>query len=76
MKILNLYYSQTGNTEKIANRISLALKNSGHEITMIEAEKTLRIDLTSKTCTAKQSLQSQQLRFAGKRTTCIRKVPI
>jgi flavodoxin len=39
MKILNLYYSQTGNTEKIARKISLAIKNSGHEITMIEAEK-------------------------------------
>jgi flavodoxin len=59
MKILNLYYSQTGNTEKIARKISSALKKSGHKLTMIEAEKTLRIDLTSKTCTAKQSLQSQ-----------------
>jgi flavodoxin len=39
MKISNLYYSQTGNTEKIARKISLAIKNSGHEITMIEAEK-------------------------------------
>ena len=45
MKILNLYYSQTRNTEKIAYRISSALKNSGHEITMIKAEKNLKIDL-------------------------------
>jgi flavodoxin len=39
MKILNLYYSQTGNTEKIARKISSALKKSGHKLTMIEAEK-------------------------------------
>jgi len=45
MNILNLYYSQTGNTEKIAHRISSALKNSGHEITLIKAEKNLNIDL-------------------------------
>jgi flavodoxin len=31
MKILNLYYSQTGNTEKIARKISSALKKSGHD---------------------------------------------
>ena len=45
MKILNLYYSQTGNTEKIAHKISSALENCGHEITMVKAEKNLRIDL-------------------------------
>jgi flavodoxin len=39
MKILNLYYSPTGNTEKTSRKIPSALKNSGHEITMIEAEK-------------------------------------
>lgn len=47
MKILNLYYSQTGNTEKNAHRISSALKNSGHETNIIKAEKNLKIDLLS-----------------------------
>jgi len=47
MKILNLYYSQTGNTLKIARKISSALENSGHKITLLEAAKNLEVDLLS-----------------------------
>jgi len=45
MKILNLYHSQTGNTKEIALRISSALKNSNHEVILLQAEKNLKIDL-------------------------------
>jgi len=31
MKILNLYYIPTGNTEKIARKISSALKKNGYD---------------------------------------------
>ena len=32
MKILNLYYSSTGNTEKVATRIAATAAQLGHEV--------------------------------------------
>ena len=39
MKILNIYYSATGNTEKIANVISETAKKEGHEVETIKVTK-------------------------------------
>lgn len=47
MNILNLYYSQTGNTQKIAETIASALEAEGHRLTTVRAEKHLDIDLLS-----------------------------
>jgi flavodoxin len=47
MKILNFYYSGTGNTEKIANRIDQALRELGHEVDSIKvsADSAADVDL-------------------------------
>lgn len=36
MKILNLYFSSTGNTEKVANRITRTVQQLGHEIDTVK----------------------------------------
>jgi hypothetical protein len=36
MKILNLYFSSTGNTEKVAQRISAAAAQAGHEVDTVK----------------------------------------
>jgi flavorubredoxin len=36
MKILNLYFSSTGNTEKVAQRIAATVKQAGHEIDTVK----------------------------------------
>ncbi len=45
MDILNLYYSQTGNTKKIAQRIEAAASSLGHTVTTLQASKDLDVDL-------------------------------
>jgi len=45
MKILNLYHSQTGNTEMIARRIAATLTDAGHQADTVKAEKGLDIDI-------------------------------
>lgn len=45
MKVLNLYHSQTGNTEKIALRIEQTLTRSGHDVTTLQAAKDLVVDI-------------------------------
>jgi hypothetical protein len=44
MKILNLYFSATGNTEKVAKRIEKTLLEIGHEVKTLKVTKDL--DLT------------------------------
>ncbi len=39
MKILNIYYSATGNTEKIANIITETAKKEGHDVETIKITK-------------------------------------
>jgi menaquinone-dependent protoporphyrinogen IX oxidase len=36
MKILNLYFSSTGNTEKVAQRISATAAQEGHEVDTVK----------------------------------------
>jgi hypothetical protein len=45
MRILNLYHSQTGNTEKIARRIAETATSLGHTVDTLQAEKELESDL-------------------------------
>ena len=46
MKVLNLYFSATGNTEKVAMRISEAAQESGHEVdTLKVTSKDIQIDI-------------------------------
>lgn len=45
MKVLNLYFSATGNTEKVAKRIEDAAKNAGHEVDTVKVVKDLELDV-------------------------------
>ena len=45
MRILNLYHSQTGNTEKIALRIADTATRLGHTVDTLAAAKELEVDL-------------------------------
>jgi len=45
MNTLNLYYSSTGNTEKVAGRIDQALKELGHNHDSINAGEKTEVDL-------------------------------
>ena len=45
MKILNLYYSSTGNTEKVAKGIAATVEQLGHEIDTVKIEGDRDIDL-------------------------------
>ena len=45
MKILNLYYSSTGNTEKVAARIALTAANLGHEVDTVKIAGVADVDL-------------------------------
>jgi hypothetical protein len=47
MNILNLYHSQTGNTEKLALRIGHTAEALGHTVATLRAEKELDIDIIS-----------------------------
>jgi len=44
MRIINVYHSQTGNTEKIARTIDDTLNAMGHEVETLKVEKGLEID--------------------------------
>ena len=41
MKILNLYYSATGNTDKVAVQIERAARKESHEVTTVKVPKIL-----------------------------------
>jgi Flavodoxin domain len=45
MKILNLYFSSTGNTEKVARRITDTVKNLGHQIDTVKVTGDQDLDL-------------------------------
>jgi Flavodoxin domain len=47
MKILNLYFSSTGNTEKVAERITATVKQLGHDIDTIKLAGDQDLDLLS-----------------------------
>ena len=45
MKILNLYYSSTGNTEKVAQEIERAAREAGHEIKTVKVKADSEVDI-------------------------------
>ncbi len=46
MKVLNLYYTLSGNTEKVANRIERTVQDMGHEINKVKVtSNTDEVDL-------------------------------
>lgn len=45
MKVLNLYYSSTGNTIKVAETITVTLEELGHEVTGVRIKKDTHIDV-------------------------------
>ncbi|MEX2722581.1 MAG: flavodoxin family protein [Candidatus Freyarchaeota archaeon] len=46
MKILNLYYSMTGNTEKVAKKIEETLKELGHKVDTVKiTNKNMELDI-------------------------------
>ena len=45
MRVLNLYFSTTGNTEKIAKQIEKAVRDAGHEVETIKVTKNSEVDL-------------------------------
>ena len=47
MKILNLYFSSTGNTEKVAQRLTATVQKLGHEIDTINVTGDCELDLLS-----------------------------
>jgi hypothetical protein len=47
MKILNLYFSSTGNTEKVAERITATAEKLGHQVEAVKITGDTDIDLLS-----------------------------
>jgi hypothetical protein len=47
MKILNLYFSSTGNTEKVAHRITATVGQLGHQVDTVKITGDADIDLLS-----------------------------
>ena len=45
MRILNLYHSQTGNTEKIARQIACSAEAKGHSVDTPQAANELEADV-------------------------------
>lgn len=44
MRVLNLYYSSTGNTAKVAKAISQAVEDAGHEVETVEVAADQEVD--------------------------------
>ena len=45
MKVLNLYYSATGNTDRVAEQIERAVREAGHEVVTTKATKDIELDI-------------------------------
>jgi flavodoxin len=45
MRVLNLYFSTTGNTEKMAKQIEKAAKDAGHEVETVKITKNAEVDV-------------------------------
>jgi len=45
MKVLNIYHSTTGNTEKVARVIEKTVREAGHEVDLIKASAKAEVDL-------------------------------
>lgn len=45
MKVLNLYFSATGNTDKVARQIEGAVRKAGHEVETVRVTKDIELDI-------------------------------
>jgi flavodoxin len=45
MRVLNLYYSATGNTDKVAKEIEKGIKKVGHEVETVKVVKDIDLDI-------------------------------
>lgn len=45
MKVLNLYFSATGNTDKVAKRIEETVREAGHEVETVRVAKNIELDI-------------------------------
>ncbi len=45
MKVLNLYFSSTGNTDKIAGQIDSVVREAGHELDSVRVAKNIEPDI-------------------------------
>jgi hypothetical protein len=45
MKVLNLYYSATGNTDKVAKQIEETVRNAGHAVDTVKVIKDIDLDI-------------------------------
>jgi flavodoxin len=45
MKVLNLYYSTSENTDKVANMIETTVREIGHEVEGVKAYKDIELDV-------------------------------
>lgn len=45
MRVLNLYYSATGNTDKVAEEIGRAVREAGHEVETVKAGPKMDLDI-------------------------------
>ncbi len=45
MRVLNLYYSMTGNTAKVADKINQALRFLGHDLESVSVDKDTQVDV-------------------------------
>ncbi len=45
MRVLNLYFSTTGNTEKIAKQIEKAVMDAGYEVETVKVTKNTEVDI-------------------------------
>ena len=45
MRILNLYYTMTGNTEKVAQKIDQTLRVLGHDLDSLKVDKEIQVDV-------------------------------
>ena len=45
MKILNLYFTATGNTAKVAVKIEEALRDRGHEVETMKVTANLEVEV-------------------------------
>ena len=44
MKILNLYFSSTGNTEKVAQKIADAARSEGHQVDLLKITEDINVE--------------------------------
>ena len=45
MKVLNLYFSSTGNTEKVAQKIAETVRSEGHQVELLKITEDIKVEI-------------------------------